>query len=106
MRSSAWNSKKLVLVSIAIGIELVVFHADEWVARHRFLAALYEAYRLTQDWQSDVLADQVRIWAQLDQVCVGEALTKLAYKTLFNDLLVAGLVICDLQSALLGERAT
>ena len=32
MRSCAWNSEKLVLVSIAISIELIVFHADEWVA--------------------------------------------------------------------------
>ena len=85
---------------------LVVLHLEEVLAGHRLLRALDDVGGATENGKTHMLADQVRVRAQLDQVGVREALSKLADEALFDYLLITRLVVRNLQGTLLGERAT
>ena len=79
-------------------VELFVFHQEEAFSTDGFIGTLNWLHSHTEDGESDVLADQVGVWAQLDEVGVDVPVPKLTDEPLFDHLLVCRLVVSDLQS--------
>ena len=83
--------------------ELGVLHLQESLAADGLVCALDQLDALTEDGEAHLLADEVRVRPQLDQVCVHVAIAKLAHEALLNDFLVGSLVVSDVQSRLFGD---
>ena len=84
-------------------VELLVFHLEEAFAADALIRPFDRSDGGTEDWQAHVLADQVGVWPQFDQVSMGVAFAELTDETLLDDLLVVSLVVGDLQPRLLGD---
>lgn len=109
-----WVKHVLVLLSISdsedLGakdsrrrVKLLVFHQEEAFTTDAFICALMGLDALTEDRQSHMLTDEVRIWSQLDQVGVDVPVAKLADEAPLNHFLISSLVVRNLQRWLARE---
>jgi len=95
---------ELVFVSItsAVGVpadktttrvELAVFHQKVASFRDALLGSLADVCLLTEDWDADLVTDQVRIARELQELSMLIPITQLSNQSLLDDFLVLRLVI-------------
>ena len=105
MELSLAHSKKLRTVNTARAVKLLILHGEEAFSTDTLISALNRMNLLTKDRQTNLLADQVRVWAKFNQVCMDVAISELSDQALLDHFLVRCLVICDIQRSLLWQWA-
>ena len=99
------HTEELGAVYAARAVKLLVLHRQEALPADCFIIALYRLNLLAENWQSDLLADEVRVGSQLNQVRMGVAVAELPHEAFLDHFLIGSLVIGDVQGCLLGQGA-
>ena len=91
------HPKDLSPVDVTRRQKLFVLQSEKALAADALVGSLDRPEAVAEDREADLVADEVRVGPQIDQVGVDVAITELADKAFFDDLLVGGLVIGDVQ---------
>ena len=103
MGSGVVQAEELAGVRFLLCVELIIFHHQEVLPRHRLLGSLNQHSWTSNNRQAHMLTDQVRVGSQLNEASMSVPIAKLAHQTLLDHLLVRSLVVRDLQCTLLGQ---
>ena len=90
------NTENLVAEDPRGRVKLLVFHKKVTFAADALIGSLNWVDFATEDWQSDMLGDQVRVWTKLNQISVDVRVTELGDKSFLYDSLILGFMVCDL----------
>ena len=86
-----------------VRVEFGVLHEQVALVRDALLGTLNDGLGSSEHRQTDLVADEVRVARDLNELGVLVSVTKLAYESLLDDLLRGWLVVEDLDGDLLGN---
>ncbi len=72
---SVKHSKSLISEHLGRVVKFIVLHLKEAFHTLALIRSVYQIGFLAENWQSYVLADQVRVGPQFNQICMGVSVT-------------------------------